>query len=153
MISDLARLYERDLNKVIEELELYPDEAAIWTVQPGIANPAGNLALHLVGNLRLFVGLNLGGIAYVRDRPAEFARKDVPRSELVAALQTTAQGIQQTLAKLDEDALNQAYPAAVAGFPADMTTAAFLMHLYGHLNWHLGQIDYHRRLLFPQHQG
>ena len=150
-MSDLAWLYERDLSKVIAELELYPDEAALWAVAPGITNPAGNLALHLVGNLRLFVGLNLGGIAYERDRPAEFASKDVPRAELVAALRTTAEGVQQTLAKLDEAALNQPYPVAVGTpFPDDMTTGYLLTHLYGHLNWHLGQIDYHRRLLFPQ---
>ena len=149
MIADLARLYERDLSKVVEQLELYPGEAAIWATAPGIVNPAGNLALHLVGNLRLFIGLNLGEIPYVRDRPAEFARKDVPRAELVAELRTTAEGIRQTLAKLDDAALNRTYPAVVSGFPEDMTTGSFLIHLYGHLNWHLGQIDYHRRLLFP----
>ncbi|WP_425147136.1 DinB family protein [Deinococcus sp.] len=149
MISELAALYARDLDKVAAELKLYPDEASLWQVQPGISNPAGNLALHLVGNLSLFVGHNLGGVAYLRDRPAEFARRDVPRAELLTDLQATAEAVAKALAGLDDAALNQPYPLEVANFPAGMTTGSFLVHLYGHLNWHLGQINYHRRLLFP----
>ncbi|WP_344870217.1 DinB family protein [Deinococcus aetherius] len=149
-MTELAHLYQRDLAKLVEELDLYPDEASLWGVQPGIVNPAGNLALHLVGNLSLFIGQELGGIPYVRDRPAEFGRKDVPRAELLDAVRATAGAVQTALAGLDAAALKRPSPVTIPGFPEDANVEYLLMSLYGHLNWHLGQINYHRRLLSPQ---
>ena len=150
LLSDLAQLYARDLAKLIGELELYPEEAGLWAALPGVVNPAGNLALHLIGNLSTFVGLNLGGIPFERDRPAEFARKGVPRAELLAGLRATDDAIRRTLAGLDAAALARPYPVTLAGFPEGMSTGYLLLHLYGHLNWHLGQINYLRRLLYGQ---
>ncbi|WP_424952073.1 DinB family protein [Deinococcus sp.] len=147
MIPDLAFLYTRDLNKVIAEVEAYPTEDSLWQVTGQIANPAGNLALHLVGNLSQFVGDDLGGVPYERDRPAEFSLRDVPRAELITGLQHTRDLTSQTLAKLDDASLSRVHPRQLPGFPEGMSSRFFLIHLYGHLNYHLGQINYHRRLL------
>jgi uncharacterized damage-inducible protein DinB len=145
MNNDLSNLYQRDLAKLLVELEAYPSEAAIWIVAHDIKNSAGNLALHLVGNLNQFIGVDLGGIDYKRDREAEFNTKDVPRAELIALVKATSSLIETVLSTLDNDKLEQIFPKETLGYP--MTTRYFLLHLYGHLNWHLGQINYHRRLL------
>ncbi|WP_407570865.1 DinB family protein [Deinococcus altitudinis] len=150
MISELALLYTRDLDKVMAEIAAYPDEDALWKVTGQIANPAGNLALHLVGNLSQFVGDDLGDVPFARDRDSEFARKDVPRAELLSELKRTRELVEQTLARLDGSRLDRPHPRQPPGFPEGMTSRYFLIHLYGHLNYHLGQINYHRRLLALQ---
>lgn len=149
MLKELQALYSRDLNKLMDELHAYPDEASLWRVQGDIANPAGNLALHLIGNLSKFIGDDLGGVPFQRDRDAEFSRCDVPRQELLDGLERTRQVVTATLEKLDAARLDAPFPNLPPTFQPGMTTAAFLLHLYGHLNWHLGQVYYHRRLTTP----
>jgi uncharacterized damage-inducible protein DinB len=145
MTQDLIKLYQRDLAKLVTELEAYPNEASLWRVAPEIKNPAGNLALHIVGNLNLFIGVDLGGTDFKRDRDAEFNNKNIPRAELIAMVKATMGMIQTVLEGLDNAKLEQVFPKETLGYP--MTTNYFLLHLYGHLNWHLGQINYHRRLI------
>jgi uncharacterized damage-inducible protein DinB len=53
--------------------------------------------------------------------------------------------VRETLGKLAAADLTSQYPLQVLGYP--MTTTYFLVHLYGHLNYHLGQVNYLRRLL------
>ncbi|WP_119673099.1 DUF664 domain-containing protein [Deinococcus sp. RM] len=142
MWPELRELFVRDLGKLIAELEAYPDDASVWRVRGDIVNPAGMLALHLIGNLSQFVGADLGGVAFVRDREAEFAGRDVPRAELIAGLREVAARDGLDAARLDEVSARQ-----LPGFPEGMTTRYFMIHLYGHLKWHLGQVDYHRRML------
>jgi uncharacterized damage-inducible protein DinB len=145
MTTELLKLYRRDLEKLISELEAYPSEESLWLVSAEIKNSSGNLALHLIGNLNHFIGVKLGGTDFVRDRDSEFALKNVPRAELIAKLRDTLAVLEATLPTLDAAALEAIYPLEVLGYP--MTTSYFLIHLYGHLNYHLGQINYHRRLL------
>ncbi len=141
----LAELYERDLTKLRDEVVQYENESDLWKIENGIANSAGNLCLHLTGNLKHFFGAVLGNSGYVRDRDAEFANKDVPRSEMIADIEVTKNVVLSTLAELTEEDLGKPYPIEVFGHP--MTTGFFLTHLSTHLNYHLGQINYHRRLL------
>ncbi|NJK43557.1 MAG: DinB family protein [Pleurocapsa sp. SU_196_0] len=145
MNEELVKLFKRDLEKLITELEAYPDETAVWRMDGEIKNSAGNLALHLVGNLNQFIGVKLGGTDFVRDRDAEFASRDLPRATLISQLRDTIAILERVLSSLDAATLEATYPQEVLGYP--MTTRYFLMHLYGHLNYHLGQINYHRRLL------
>lgn len=141
----LTELYERDLNKLKEEIGLYANEADLWKVGGDITNPAGNLCLHLTGNLNHFFGAVLSENGYVRDRDAEFANKNVPKSDLVAAIDQTKSVVLATLEKLTDEDYAKIYPIEVFGKP--MTTGFFLTHLATHFNWHLGHINYHRRLL------
>ena len=145
LIGVLKELYERDLNKLREEIALYTSDDDLWKIEGEILNPAGNLCLHLSGNLKHFFGAVLGNSGYVRDRDAEFAKKNVPRSEMLADIDVTKNIVLSTLAELTEKDLDKPYPIEVFGHP--MTTGFFLTHLATHLNWHLGQINYHRRLL------
>jgi uncharacterized damage-inducible protein DinB len=143
--TTLIQLYTRDLDKLKEEISLYPNEGDLWRVEGAIANSAGNLCLHLAGNLRHFFGAVLGGTEYVRDRDTEFASKFVPRATLLAEVDAAAREVKAVLEKITDEDLQKNYPIEVFGHP--MTTEFFLVHLATHLNYHLGQINYYRRLL------
>ena len=145
LTQSLQQLFHRDLAKLKSEIELYNDESAIWIIDKGIANSAGNLCLHLVGNLQHFVGTILGGSDYKRNREAEFSLKDVPRTELVKQVEETIEVINTTLPKLTQEGMAAEFPIDVFGYK--MSTEFFLIHLAMHLDYHLGQINYHRRLL------
>jgi len=142
--KNLARLFEKDLTKLKEEISLYKTESDLWIIQEGISNSGGNLCLHLVGNLKHFIGKTLGNIAYERQREKEFADKNIPSAVLIQSIDETIAAVTQTLGYLSEDDLNKLYPINVFGY--EMTTEYFLLHLSGHLSYHLGQINYHRRL-------
>ena len=145
MITEiLSQLYQRDLDKLKIEVGQYASDEQLWSVSDGITNSGGNLALHLVGNLKYFIGAVLGKSGYVRDRDAEFALKSVSQADLLTAIDEASEAVTSTLAKLNADDLAAIYPIEVFGHP--MTTEAFLIHLSTHLNYHLGQINYHRRL-------
>lgn len=145
MIASLISLYKRDLEKLKQELSQYEHENCIWETSGNISNSAGNLCLHLVGNLNTYIGAELGGTNYVRNRPLEFSQKNIPRAELIEMVEATSKLVMDTLQKLKEVDLSKEYPQIV--FDTKMTTGYFLMHLAVHLGYHLGQINYHRRML------
>lgn len=146
MIKDvLKELIVRDLFKLKQEIEAYQNEAKLWYIEGNILNSAGNLCLHLVGNLNTYVGAEYGKTGYERNREAEFALKDIPRAELIEQIEKTISMIESTFDILSEDQLNEIYPAEI--FLKDKTTGYFFIHLATHLSYHLGQINYHRRLL------
>lgn len=145
LINTLIALFERDLNKLITELQLYKDEANIWRIEKNISNSAGNLTLHLIGNLNTYIGKEIGKTDYVRNRSLEFSQKDVPRKELIAKLQDTIKIVKDSLLTLSEEDLQKEYPVLV--FSAMTSTEYLLVHLTTHLSYHLGQVNYHRRLI------
>ena len=145
LIETLKSLFNRDLNKLKVEIESYQNENQIWAIDKSISNSAGNLCLHLIGNLNTYIGAELGKTAYIRNRPLEFSLKDVPKSELITKIDETILIINNTLDSLTETDLEKIYPQIV--FEKEMTTEFFLVHLSTHLAYHLGQINYHRRLI------
>ncbi|MFH6943278.1 DinB family protein [Flavobacterium sp. FlaQc-50] len=144
-IKTLKSLFERDLTKLKLEIESYQDESKIWVIDKNILNSGGNLCLHLIGNINHFIGAQIGKTDYIRNRELEFSQKDVPRTVLVQKIEDTLAVVNQTLDTLDEADLETIYPLIV--FEKEMTTDFFLVHLATHLAYHLGQINYHRRLL------
>jgi len=141
----LSELYERDLAKLRTEIESYSNEADLWKTSEGISNSGGNLCQHLTGNLQHFFGAVLGGTGYARNRDAEFASKGTTKADLLADIDVAEKSVKETLEKLSDEDFAKTYPIEVFGQP--MTTGYFLTHLATHLNYHLGQINYHRRLL------
>lgn len=144
-IETLKKLYSRDLNVLRKEIELYNNESNIWEIENHISNSAGNLCLHLIGNLKNFIGKEIGNTGYVRNRELEFSQKNVPRQKLLEEIDETISIVSEALDKLNENDLGNEYPVQV--FAEKTSTDYMLVHLAAHLSYHLGQINYHRRLL------
>lgn len=145
LVRSLAAILDRDLRALTREVEAYPEEHQLWQAVPGMSNAAGTLALHLTGNLRHYIGATLGGTGYVRDRAAEFARRDVRRADILAEIETARSEIAGTLAGLDDRSLPPRFPEIIADHHVD--TEEYLIHLLTHFAYHLGQLDTHRRIV------
>ena len=141
----LKTLFNRDLSKLKKEIESYRNEKVIWLIDKEIANSAGNLCLHLTGNLNAYIGAELGKTSYIRHRELEFSLKDIPRAELIKKVEDTILVVDAALSTVTTEQFEAKYPTEVFGHP--VSTEYFLVHLATHLTYHLGQINYHRRLL------
>lgn len=144
LLNSVRELLLRDLNKLRQEISAYPADDKLWLVKGDIKNPAGNLCLHLCGNLQHYIGAVLGKSGYVRNREAEFSTRRLSKDSLLKEIDATLTIVPTTLAAIDPNTIGEQYPEDVFNKP--MTTGHFLIHLAGHLNYHLGQINYHRRL-------
>jgi uncharacterized damage-inducible protein DinB len=135
----------RDLDKLIAEIEAFPSEESLWRIGGDVKNSAGTLGLHLAGNLQHFFGAVLGGTGYVRDRDLEFSAKNVSKKEILADLQTARKVVEQVLGNMSDAQLNGVFPAN--HFGENRSTLHALLHLLSHLSYHLGQVNYLRRLV------
>ena len=142
---ELAAIFQRDLTRLAQQIEAFPEDRLLWEHAPGITNSAGNLALHLEGNLREFVGRILGNIEYQRQREKEFSDKGLTRADLAGRARELKNMIPAVLESLTPEQLSSTYPVEVMG--GTLPTQQFLIHISGHFNYHLGQIDYLRRIL------
>ena len=143
--QEFANLFRRDLRGLQHQIEAFPSNDLLWQPLPGITNSAGNLALHLEGNLREYIGRILGGLPYTRARGLEFSTRGLPRTDLLARIEPLQQAIPNVVEHLTMEDLAREFPLLVLQRP--LSTETFLLHIYGHLNRHLGQIDYLRRAL------
>jgi len=143
-LDSIRDVMVRDLDKLQAELRLYPNEKSLWKIDKEIKNSAGNLCLHLCGNLQHYIGFVLGGIPYKRNRDNEFAARDVSLKDLLSEVDKAKTAVSDGLPKLTQIQLEADYPADVFGYP--VKTTFFLVHLSAHLSYHLGQVNYHRRL-------
>lgn len=141
----LKTIFNRDLTKLRSEIASYKQEANLWKIEKDIANSAGNLCLHLVGNLNTYIGAILGNSGYIRNRDLEFSAKDIAKDELLQKIDETTKVVERVLDTLTEEQLKAEYPQLVLA--EKTTTEFFLVHLATHLTYHLGQVNYHRRLI------
>ena len=146
MDNYLADLFEQHLLILKEELLKFKDEENIWRNAPGVTNTAGTLVLHLVGNLKYTIGTIIGGTGYVRNREQEFSLTNVPREQLIADIEATVEILKTSLAGITQARFDETYPLEM--FSA-RSTAYYVTHFYGHFNYHLGQVNYLRRILEP----
>ena len=142
---EFANLFRRDLLGLQHQIEAFPSDDLLWQTLPGVTNSAGNLALHLEGNLSEYIGRILGNNPYTRKRDLEFSTRDLPKADLLARIGPLQQTIPNVVEHLSPEDLAREFPLLVLQRP--LSTETFLLHLYGHLNRHLGQIDYLRRAL------
>ncbi|MGL4360084.1 MAG: DUF1572 family protein [Sediminibacterium sp.] len=145
MIETLKILFKRDLERVKEEINLFETETNIWKVDGDVKNSAGNLCLHLVGNLNAYIGIGLAKTGYVRKRELEFSSKDISKAELIHKIDETLKVVLAGLDNLTESQMKENFPLVVWDKPTEMEYT--LVRLISHLNYHLGQINYHRRLI------
>ena len=142
---EMAALFRRDIGRLIQEIRAFPTDKMLWETLPGATNSGGNLALHLEGNLRDFIGRQLGDVAYVRQRELEFSAREIPASELAARLEEVQDLVFRALSEVPASRWDEIYPMNALG--TELTVRQFVLHLYGHLSYHLGQLDYLRRVL------
>ena len=145
LTHELIKIFKRDLEKLSNQIQLFENEKDLWLKRKNISNSPGNLCLHIIGNLKHFVGHVLGNTDYIRDREHEFSAKNISKKALIQQIEETKVIVEQTLRKLDEDQLNTNFPIDV--FKETNSVSFFLIHLSTHLSYHLGQINYFRRLL------
>lgn len=145
MKETLAAAYERGLDSLKSEIEAYSDETNIWKVADGITNSGGNLCLHLIGNLNHFIGANLGKTGYIRQRDLEFSDKGVSRDELLSRIHDVKTVVSNTINALSAESLGDDYPEML--FEQQMDIGTVLSYMTTHFSYHLGQLNYHRRLL------
>jgi hypothetical protein len=148
LVSELAALFQRDLTRLTQELRAFPNDETLWQVLPPITNSAGNLALHLEGNLREFIGRQLGNVPYSRTRDVEFSTRVMPKEDLIGRIEAVKDLVPGIVSSLSASQLDATFPEKV--YASSLSTGQFLLSLYGHLNYHLGQIDYLRRMLTKQ---
>lgn len=141
--KSLNELYQRDLNRLSDEVEAISEDL-LWERKPGIINSCGVLTQHLIGNFRHYIGTGLGRTGYKRDRAREFINTGLAKNTLLQQLEELKNEIDTVLSSLNEDDLQSAYPRK---FPFNATINEALIHLYGHLNYHLGQVNYLRRMI------
>jgi uncharacterized damage-inducible protein DinB len=151
LAAALSAVLERDLATLRREVEAYPDEHHLWREVPGVPNVGGTLVLHLTGNLQHYIGARLGRTGYVRDRPAEFDRRHVPRSELLRQIDEARSAVTAALEGLSDERLDQDFPEVISGLR--FSCRDYLLHLATHFAYHLGQIDYHRRVVTRSNQS
>ena len=137
--------FENDLNKLANEISLFKDEKSLWEIKDGITNPAGNLALHLIGNLNHFIGKTLVGTDFVRNRDEEFSLKNVPQAKLISDINEVKDTIKNTLSNLSQEDLQKDFPIKIRD--EVFSTETMLVYLLAHLNYHLGQVNYLRRMI------
>lgn len=142
---NITDLYQRDIDKLIEEINLFKKEKNIWKIKGDVKNPAGNLTLHLLGNLNHFIGRTLGNTDYIRKREDEFSVKDVAREKLVSDLISLKEVINTSLGNLSDEDLKKEFPLKIRD--EILTTELLLIYLLNHFNYHLGQINYLRRII------
>jgi uncharacterized damage-inducible protein DinB len=145
LIQTLQKLFNRDLLRLKNEIVSFKNQHAIWQIDHEIFNSAGNLTLHLIGNLNTYIGAEFGKTNYTRDRPLEFSLKNIPQEELISMIEQTRIVVKDALEKIQNEDLKKEYPILV--FEQPCTCEYLLVHLTTHLSYHLGQINYHRRLM------
>ncbi len=141
----LIQRYESDLQNVIKEIELYKTEADLWKLEEAITNSGGNLALHLIGNINHYIGGTLGNTDYKRQRDLEFSAKNTSRAEIIEGLENAINVVKKTLDNLSKEDFHKEYPETFDGQTHE--TLSVIIRMLSHLNYHLGQINYHRRFL------
>ncbi|HET8963143.1 MAG TPA: DUF1572 family protein [Chitinophagales bacterium] len=145
MNSDFTTILSQGIDKIISELNQYENEMDIWEIDGEIKNSAGNLAIHLSGSINYFIGAVMAKNGYVRNRDAEFSEKNISREKMISELNTTKTMMEEFISQQDADFYNAIFPLQTFGENRSNHYALMIMAV--HLNYHLGQINYHRRLI------
>jgi uncharacterized damage-inducible protein DinB len=151
LVAAVCAILDRDLQALAREVSAYPDDAAVWQVPEGAVNSAGTLVLHLTGNIQHFLGARLAGTGFVRDRPAEFSARGVPRSALLRQIEAARVAVKAAAETVTDESVEGDYPEVVGGMR--VIAGEYLIHLVSHFGYHLGQVDYHRRLVSRDPRG
>ena len=136
----LTAQYERVRTKVHALVDPLSEEQ-LWRRPFPYGNSVGHLLLHLTGNLSYYIGTQIAGTGYVRDRPKEFADPSRrPKGEVLRDFDRAVELVVSTLAAQREADWRAAYEAV----GAEGITDRLAMFLRGaaHADHHMGQMIY-----------
>lgn len=141
--KQIKAFYIRDLHQLADEIQKVPADL-LWERYPGITNSCGVLAQHMIGNLNHYIGAGMGDTGYKRNREREFTNTGLSGQELIESINDTSAVIEDTLTKLKPEQLSKPFPLYSS---EKFSVSQTLIHLYGHFSYHLGQVNYLRRIL------
>jgi len=140
LVRDFERKY-REAAKTIRALVEPLTDEQIWTRPYPYGNTIGHLLLHLTGNLSYYIGAEMGGTGYVRNRPLEFSDTiHHPKAELLAKFDAAIATVAAVLQKQSESDWSTAYTAKGMEDGGDRFTA--FLRCAAHISHHTGQIIY-----------
>src|SRR5262245_21490531 len=126
------------LPRLVACLEMMPDEDVWWRPNEQ-SNSAGNLVLHLCGNVRQWVSASIGGVKFQRNRALEFATRDpIPKVELIERIRAAVKEVDAVLETLPANRLLVHY--MIQSYNPSGLQAIY--HIVEHFSYHLGQILY-----------
>lgn len=144
-MENYKEFFITNLETLSEEISLFENKNDLWKLNGSINNTCGNLAMHLCGNLKHFIGFGIGKNGYIRNRDLEFSIKGLSREDVLSEIKSTSDAITPVLEKLTKEDLLKKYDYDFFG--EDAAINYVLMRLASHFTYHLGQINYFRRLL------
>lgn len=113
-----------------------------WMKPHSYGNSFGHLILHLTGNLNYYIGAQIAGTGYVRDRDREFTETELPpKQEALRRLDETVRMVAATLGKETAETLTLGYEATGAGEVVKDRLSIYL-RCATHYHHHLGQMIY-----------
>lgn len=137
--------FAKYLTQLKNEITSYRTEDGLWHMAEGIGNAPATLALHLCGNLQYNIGDVIGKSGYVRNRDYEFSQRGISREKILEEIANTETMILPVLEKLTVEDLGKKFEDSWHG--ENETIADALIRLALHLGYHVGQINYHKRVL------
>lgn len=141
----ITQQFSKYLGNLRKEISSFKNEADLWKLGDNINNTPGNLALHLCGNLKHNIGAVIGSTGYIRNRDLEFSIKDVSREDILKEIDSTVEMVIPILENLTPADYTKTFPESSHG--EEQTNIDALVRLALHFGYHVGQINYHRRIL------
>ena len=141
--QDFKELYTREIDNLHKEISAFTEERKLWTISGEIKNSPGNLCVHLIGNVNHFIGAVIGKNGYVRNRDAEFSAKNISKQKLLEDIASAKTVVEEVLGRVDAGEMQKDFPVELFG---KKSTEYMLSFFLAHFTYHLGQINYFRRL-------
>lgn len=149
LIQDFSRNFQRSARTIHGLVEPLTEDQ-VWTNPYTYGNSIGNLVLHLTGNLNYYLGAEMGGTGYARNRPLEFdPASRIAKTELMKRFDEAIAVVVAVLAKQTEGDWGSSYSAK--GLEEIGDRLSMILQCAAHLYHHTGQIMYLVRELEKQH--
>ena len=137
--SRMAARYTQ-LGGAVRELAAPLSDEQFWCKPFSFGNSFGHLVLHLTGNLNYYIGAQIAGTGYVRDRPREFAEGTRPSKESVLkAFDDAVAMVVRTIRSQSAEEWSAQYSAAGVDARDRFEIA---LQCATHLHHHIGQMMY-----------
>ncbi len=137
--SDLKTRYKK-LAGVVRELAEPLSDDQFWSKPFPFGNSFGHLVLHLTGNLNYYIGAQIAGTGYIRNRPLEFS--DTTRVAKAEALRKFDEAIGMVLGTIDSQTTED-WSKEYSGVGADARDRFdMVLQCATHLHHHIGQMIY-----------